>query len=365
MAKKLYELKQERINVISKMEKLTLSDSLTAAEKRSWEELNKEIDKIDSEIRTAEFQERINKEAIRTGNVEMFSTRELKSFRDWAHSISEGKDTPPFKIEFRVNPMLSTSNSNILNKTVDAPSMMIAPNETALRDLGITFIDSNGEVILPSINAHTAAFIAEAVCGGDASLNISNNKLSARRITASQIVSREFLAQTNEDLYRGLLNNLLNSIWSGISTDVFDTLDTDAATQLKSLGTTPTYSDLTLLEASLGGVIMEKPAYVCDPVTMAYLKSTQKFTDCCDTLAQDGQINGYKAVALPWANTEKIYFGDWSKYVVSTFGGGIEVIVDPYSFAKCGEIQMTAVLLADSGVWDKNAFAILSDVSTF
>ena len=77
---------------------------------------------------------------------------------------------------------------------------------------------------------------------------------------------------------------------------------------------------------------------------------------------QNNQMNGYPAYGLSAANVRKTYFGDWSKTAVGTWGG-LEIIVDPFTDAKKGLINLTAVALVDTGCFNKRGFAILQDAS--
>jgi hypothetical protein len=54
-------------------------------------------------------------------------------------------------------------------------------------------------------------------------------------------------------------------------------------------------------------------------------------------------------------------FGDWSQIMVALFGGGVEIIVDPYSLATQGQVRITANLFADVGVRVAASFATMED----
>lgn len=359
--KKINELKSERAELISKMETISNSETLTDELRAEWTGLDTQIKQIDSDIALAERQEELNKINAKK-NMETTEARDNQpvavQFRDWLKGVIESNN--PTSKSFRVNPMLSTSNSNILNKTVEGVDTLYTPGEAFLRQLGVTiWTGLNGQVILPTMGEHTASYITEANCGGDASLNIANNSIAPRRISASQIVTRELLAQTNPDVYQSILNNLTASIWAGVVADAFDVLDADASTQIvTSTATALTYAQMLQLEASLGSYALGSPAYVTSPTNKASLKGLASVSNVAGPAWVGNEMNGYPAYAHTASNGDKVYFGDWSKFVVGQWGD-LEIIVDPYTYARYGEIQLTVLGMFDSGTANKAAFAIL------
>ena len=186
--------------------------------------------------------------------------------------------------------------------------------------------------------------------------------LAARRISHSQSISKETLAQTNPAIYNGIVQNLYNGIWNAITYDVFDTIGTDAATQKTTFGgTTLDYAKIVQMEASIGGLNIGQGAYVTTPAVKAFLKKTAGLTNQAAIWTND-EVNGYPAYGVPACNSAEIVFGDFSRSAVGTWGD-IELIVDPYTKAKEGLIVITAVALADTGVTNKRAYCILTNAS--
>ena len=73
------------------------------------------------------------------------------------------------------------------------------------------------------------------------------------------------------------------------------------------------------------------------------------------------KINGYPAFGVPAQNSKYVSFGDWAGMAVGQWGP-LEIIVDPYSDAKSGLINLTVVGLFDTGclnprglVWNASA----------
>lgn len=280
-------------------------------------------------------------------------------FRDWLKDAVEGKAASRF--ELRAEPILTSTTSAIVNKTVaNSLDILTSPGEAFLRSLGVTFYEGlTGNLVLPSMAEDLATFVAEDASAAAASMAPEALTLAARRVTHYQSVTRELLAQTNPAIFQGIMQNLYNGVYAAIANDWADTIESDGATQIKVTGTTVTYQNLCDMEASIGGLSIGAAKYVTTPTGKAFLKGLNagsagiKFA-----WADDNTIAGYPAFAAPCVNANRVYFGDFSRTNVALWGP-MEIIVDPYSDAKKGEIRLTIVALADTGVSNKRALAIL------
>jgi hypothetical protein len=356
--KKLNELKSERAELIDKMTAISTAENLTPELRTEWTGIDAQIKQIDEDIKMAERQEELNKINVRKmENTQL--TVDQKSlgvrFRDFlVDAVERGQQAT-----FRVEPMLSTSNTDILNKTVKPVDVLTSPGEAFLRGLGVTiYTGLNGQIVLPNMEQETAAFVAEATCNGDASMNIADVILAPRRITNSQSVTREFLAQTNPDIYQSLLDNLVTGIWNGVVADFFTQVVTDAgAAQQVVTGTTVTYGNVLSMEASLGCYSLN-PKYVATPNGRATLKQMATVSSVAGPAWVNDQLNGYPATAICAVPANHLFLADWSKTVLGQWGG-IEVIVDPYTYANCGKVKITTLGLFDSGVYNPRAIQIL------
>ena len=352
--KKINDLKVERADVVSQMEVIANGESLNDEQRASWNQYDEKVRSIDAEIAMLERQEILN-----LNNVKPMEIKEQKSLGVQFRDFLSGAMNNSGPTSFRVEPMLSTDNTDLNNKTVATPDLLTAPGEAFLRSLGITFYTGlNGQLVLPRMSQQNAEFIAEGTCDGDASLNFGDVTLAPRRVTAYQTVSREFLAQTNPEIYNTLLQELINGLWGAVAYDVFDTLESDGATRITATGTTATYQDILNLEASIGDWNLSNMAYVTTPSGKAFFKGLDVGSDGIKYAWDNSEMNGYSAYGVNAANANKVYFGDWSKEVVGQWGG-IEIIVDPYSYATCGKIRLTVLGLFDTALANPPAFAIL------
>ena len=295
---------------------------------------------------------------------------EKPTFRDLLkEAVDEGKT-----VTLRADPILSSTDTGLINKTVfPGIDVLTSPGEAFLRQLGVTFFPNlTGNFAVPSMAEDTGAFYVEwgsdytvDASAGSANMAPSSLTLSARRVSHTQAISKETLAQTSPGVYSAIVQNLIDGIWKTVSYDLFDNVLTDCGSSNVHTFVygpdTDIYKQMVDMEASLGGKILKSPAYVITPTTRAKYATSAKMTNQ-GGIYEDGKINSYPAYAVPSQNANYISFGDWSKACVGQWGE-IEIIVDPYTDAKKGLINLTAAGLFDTGVFNKRGIVSLYDPS--
>lgn len=360
--KKLNELKQERSELITKMEAIAKGETLTEEQRSEWNGYDESIKQIDSDIAMLERQENLNKNNVKD-TMEKVEQREQQpvavQFRNWLKDAVAGKAENKF--EFRAEPILTSTETGIINKTVaNSLDILTSPGEAFLRSLGVSFYTGlTGNLVLPAMAEDTGTFVSEDASAASASMTPEALTLAARRVTHYQTVTRELLAQTNPAIFAGIMQNLYNGVWNAVANDWADTIESDGATQISVTGATITYANLCDMEASIGGLSIGAASYVTTPIGKAYLKGLNAASaDIKFVWDSDNTIAGYPAFAAPCVNANRVYFGDFSRTNIAQWGP-LEIIADPYSDAKKGEIRLTVVGLFDTGVSNKRALAIL------
>ena len=358
--KKISEMKSERSDLITKMETISNGEALTDEKRTEWTDLDNQVKKLDNEILMAERQEELNKQNVR---IDAPAPAEEKKpvgiqFRDWLfESVENGAKSPAF----RADPIITTTDTGLINKSVAAGiDVLHSPAEAFLREIGVTFYTGlNGNLCLNRMAEDTATFPGENTGAASASMAPSALTLAARRVSHTQAITKETLAQSNPTIYASIVQNLVDGIYNAVANDVFDTLETDAPGQVQTAGIT--FADIAAMEASLAYTNLGTVRYVTTPANRATLKTTAKMTNQAPIWGDDNTVLGYPAYAAPCANDTKMYMGDFSKCVVGQWGG-IEIVVDPYTDAKKGLINLTAIGLFDTGcaqplglVWKANA----------
>jgi HK97 family phage major capsid protein len=60
---------------------------------------------------------------------------------------------------------------------------------------------------------------------------------------------------------------------------------------------------------------------------------------------------------------QAMIFGNWSDLIIAEWGGGIDILVDPYTLGKAGAIRMVGYATIDVGVRHAASFSAATDVN--
>lgn len=357
----LNELKERSKTISSEIDKL-ISVDLTEDSKKQIRKLEKEFDDVNEELT-------VRKEQAQRSHSFTLTLPNNNTFRNWlTNSLNASPSSAPgsYNMEFRANLLQTTTNPDILNKTVGPVDVLYSPSEEILKSIGARFYTRlNGDFIMPVFDQVTAVFVAEGADASTANISPTTNTMKAMRVSSTYTISRELIVNVNPDVVDKIEESLYNGIWNAIADRYFDTLDVDASTQKTTLkGSSIALTDFVGMEATLGKYNLSNTSYVMSPETKAYLKKTSWTTNQLP-IFYDDKVNGRPAYASPSVNGEEVIFGDFSKTAVGLWGDGITILVDPFTRASQGELVLTATAFADTAVYNKNAFVLISDASTY
>jgi HK97 family phage major capsid protein len=356
---KINELIEKRSDIVSQIDTL-LAEELNDEKRAQVASLEKEYDKLGGDIETLKKQT----ERSKTTTAPVETRNENKPIEVRFQSWLQGDHSQPFIIE-RASPVLSTTDSAIVEKqVVGSVDVLHSPARAALQKLGVKFYQKNGALVLPAMAENTAKFVSEDGDASTADMATSSLTLTPRRISAFQPFTFEFLNETNPQIFADYLQNLIYGYDLAIANDVFDQIDTDAATQKSTFGgATLSNRMIVQMEVSIGGLGTGQMNYVTTPAVKGYLKNTIALGSTAGAaIWSDDEVNGLPAVGLPSANSAEIYLGDFSRAAVLETGA-LKVIYDEVTRAKQGETIITIVGGADSGVINPRAFCILTNAS--
>ena len=358
--KLINELKAERAELIAKMEAISNSENLTDEQRSEWTGFDDQIKKIDGDITLAERQEELNKTNVR--KMENNTPTEERvpagiAFRDWLYeAVKDGGKAP----SFRADPILTSTDAGLINKQIyPGIDILVSPGEAFLRKLGATFFTGlTGNLVVNSMAQDLATFPGENTGAASANMAPAALTLAARRVSHSQAISKETLAQSIPAIYASILQNLVNGVWNAVVADYFTTIRTDGVAPIAaSAGATVGFADIVNLEAAIAQLNIGPAAYCTTPALRADLKRTAYLTNQQPIWLND-QMNGYPAYCSPGCQATYIYFGDFSRHAVAQWGG-LEVVVDPYVDAKKGLINLTMIALFDTGCMNVRGLSIV------
>jgi hypothetical protein len=119
-----------------------------------------------------------------------------------------------------------------------------------------------------------------------------------------------------------------------------------------------TWADALAFEAAIGGYNLTDASFVMSAPARAALKGIEKAAGTAKFICEDNEINGYKVNVSGCVKNDNLYFGAWDRLILATFGEGLEIIVDPYTEARSGNVVIVGSVCADAGVDAADAFAV-------
>jgi len=268
---------------------------------------------------------------------------------------------------------------------------------TVLNELGVqslTGLAANTDMIGFTGSVTSAWASSEIGTQTPTDATTAARELRPKLLYAACDISRRLMIQTNDSIDRFILNNMIQSmavefekavINGGGSTEPTGLLT--SVTQTIALGATggnPSYAKLleliqTVLSSDGRNV---NRRFLTNPKVVAKLKQTELDSGSGAFVmgyngvfqSQMGVIDGYgvSVTANVPSNLGKstttgglsaIVFGDFSQVVTGQFGG-VELIVDPYTKARTGQISLTMNSFLDSTVLQPNALGDIVDMTT-
>lgn len=203
---------------------------------------------------------------------------------------------------------------------------------------------------------------AKDICApaDDSNPEFTNVTLSPNKITGSVLICKQMLANTNSDVEAYIIDALLKEITYQIEAMMLGKVATAAATEINYASINSiTWADILAMEAALGGYMLNSTSFVMSPACRASLKATPKAENTiAGFICEGNEVNGYRVDVSGVVGNDNIYFGDWSELVLGTWGDGIEILVDPYTESRAGNVIVVASALVDAAVVQPDAFCL-------
>lgn len=203
--------------------------------------------------------------------------------------------------------------------------------------------------------------IAETDLNGEATTSANTFEsriLQPKKFVGQVVVGEDLLLQANDDVEAFVIDTLTAEIAAKVQAYMLKKAKEYAKKafifdDVKNVK----WSDILTQEGEIGGY-MVNPAYVLSASARATLKGIQKAEGTAQFICDgDNKINGYDANVSGCTADNTLYFGDWSHLVLGVFGGGLDIIIDPYTFSSQGAVKIVASMRADATVDSNDAFA--------
>ena len=248
-----------------------------------------------------------------------------------------------------------------------------------------------GNVPLVSDQAVIASWVAEGAAGETKKTKFPKQTMTPHRNSVTMAVTKELLAQTSVDVEQKVMNLILNA---------HATLIEKAAIAGSGSGNEPTgilnttgIGDVAI--GTNGGAIIWKKiieletvvnsknaggrgsmAYLTNAKVVGALKGTEKAANTGRFIISDMTPNTINGYAYDWTNVvpdnltkgtaadkcSAVIFGNFNDLYIGQWGG-IDIIADPYTKKKEGEIEFTINALNDVKVARPESFAAIKDIT--
>ena len=187
--------------------------------------------------------------------------------------------------------------------------------------------------------------------------------LTPTKISGNTTIGKELLTQVNDDVIAFVIDSLLKEISYKIEDYMLGKVVAANPTEINySALNAIDFDDILAFESCVSGYNLDPAAmsFVMSPSARAVLKGTPLVSSYPKFLCENNQINGYRAEVSGCVSNNNIYFGDWSKLILAVWdkGAGMQVIIDPYTQAKEGNVVVVASMCIDAAVEQAGAFAI-------
>lgn len=232
-----------------------------------------------------------------------------------------------------------------------------------LGKLGITTLDNlQGDIQLPNMSSvvDLCSWENETDAVGDSKVNFTSKKLQPRRLSVSIPVSKMFLLQNSVSAEQTLKNAIIRGLLERIEKDIFSTNDDDGGKRpeglFKTVDTTLTdFASITEFEASIDKYNNIK--YALNPKTKAKLRTMAKSKQGVEMVYTQNEVDGLEALVSGYLPQNHLVLGDFTSIVLGLWSG-VELVVDPYTRAKNGEVILTASIYTNWLVQDENAIKV-------
>jgi len=392
---KLHELKLGRTDAIKKMTEIAelVSDEkreMTDEELASYDNLRSEVTNFDAKIERAEELENLNRsiaadvvvdkkeqkmdkkifniaEAIRqaaNGKLEGAALEaHQRALDSGVHTASPNAILIPSE-EMNERGLNITNGAGLIHKDVTSDLDIIVP-EPVYRKLGVRVLEGlNGTLGLPMQKHNVATFVGEGITVITNPNVPSAVVIQPKRIGLTQSFSKELLNSANSKLFSQIISDMVKGIDSGISKKVIETAITDASTKVTT-AVTLTGKTLTELEETIeadgGRFVTTKKIF--GGLKHTAINASSGGRTLINGKFEEGEVyDGYEMYGSSFTPAKGIVFGAFNHCTVGMWDG-IEIIVDVYTGAKLGTVEITVNRLADVALVNADAFASYTDAS--
>ena len=261
-------------------------------------------------------------------------------------------------------------------------------NASAVGQLGstvLTGLRGNADIPRQATAASAAWLSAENADAAESNATFDDLNLTPKDVALYTDISRrtiqqavpgiEALIRLDQQRALGTAIDVAAINGSGASGQPTGILQVSGIGSVTTSGTT-TWAHVIELETDVAAAnaLMGSLGYLLRAELAGTLKGTVKVSGDAGAgfiIEPDGTMNGYRAVRSQncpkdlgtGTDLQAMLFGNWNDLVIAEWGGGIDILVDPYTLGKAGAIRMVGFATVDVGVRHAASFSAATDIN--
>jgi HK97 family phage major capsid protein len=290
----------------------------------------------------------------------------------------------------------ATAGGNLIATNLLGGSFIeLLRNRIMCQKMGATMLNGLvGDVAIPTQSAGaTAYWVAENAAPTEGAQTFGQVTLSPKTVGAFTDIGRRLIIQSSVDIENMDQQDLAKQL--AIAIDLAALHGTAQNNQPRGIvnvsgigsvaggdnGLAPAWSHLVSLESEVAvdNADVGSLGYLTNPKVRGKLKSTFRnatygevplWTDSAEVGM--GMLNGYKAGATNQVSAaltkgsangtaSAIFYGNWSDLIIASWGGGLDVLVDPYTGSAAGTVRVRVLADVDVAVRHAESFAAMLD----
>ena len=219
-----------------------------------------------------------------------------------------------------------------------------------------------GDVQVPIMGAGNVTWEGEVASAQEAGYTFSSKKLQPKRLTAYVDISKQFLVQDSIGAEQAIRADIVAAINSKLESTILGSAQGSTTTPAGIFdGQSPkkitTFKDICDLEASIEDAnIIGECKYVMSNKAKAALRNMPKSTKSTQLVMENGEVDGTPVLNTSNVEAQNIAYGDWNNLAIGQWGS-IDLVVDPYTLAKDGQVRIVINAFFDAVILRPEAFA--------
>ena len=219
-----------------------------------------------------------------------------------------------------------------------------------------------GDVQVPIMGAGNVTWEGEVASAKDAGYTFSSKKLQPKRLTAYVDISKQFLVQDSIGAEQAIRADIVAAINSKLESTILGSAQGSTTTPAgifygQSPKTITTFKDICDLEASIEDAnVIGECKYVMSNKAKAALRNMPKSSKSTQLVMENGEVDGTPVLNTSNVEAQNIAYGDWNNLAIGQWGS-IDLVVDPYTLAKDGQVRIVINAFFDAVTLRPEAFA--------